>query len=555
MAKDESEWFDFKETTTILNIEMIKDILTNVCNEYIKEMFIGYTAKVTSEDRAKQIEDDFFNKYIPGALNLLTNQELRILFAISDHYNHSIFNPNKEYEEFPKVNIFNAGHILLYNFYDGVLGQNPTKELRENINNFFIRAWLNTTLQMYDLEVTKEIRESFNNKSDIFTQIKAKGLFKDNKKLYNDLFTFEKENAITQLTGQGKITRKELKTLTAETKVVTNISKKTNLDLDLQLFSNKDFIKILQGNGTNALMKIKTTSTLEGQIDFMGAATFEADNDFKLIIKDYAEGIPTHAWKLLDCFMIVFTQTKNPSIKLPLKDYMAMRGLKDPKSARIQVLESMNALSKIIYGATEKINGRRVHSGTISLFGGSKFIKNGIINFNFNTDFYGQLLNYKVYKVMDYPPGVLKTNDKEHPNAFYFYRFIVENYRMNEGKERVSFINVKTLMSKSPKMLTYEEVMSSNRNIKDRIIKPFIKDLDSLENVYCDIVAEDKKTIIDNVEDLTYSQFIKCYVKIDYTDYPRNIKRLDRKRKHQEAIRKKTAKNKEYPKRTTKKLN
>lgn len=553
MAKEDLTWKEYKQSVTTYSTEDIKETLTNVCMRYLKTVIIKDTLNETTEEARVSLEEDFLNNHIPKVLNILTNNELRILFTISDFSNHSLFIPIKEgSNEIPRRNIFNAGHIVIDIFYNGVLGSEPTNDLRTNINNFYIVAWLNTTLHMYDLVVTKEISDAFNNKSDIFTQIKEKGLFKENKKLYKDIFSLEKEDSLKLITGRGRLLRKEL---TAETKVVTNISKKTNLDLDLQLFNNNDFAKILQGKGTNALMKIKTTSTLEGQIDFMGAATFKTDSDFTLIIKDYAElmnGIPTHAWKLFDCFMLVFTKDKNPSIRLPLKDYMAMRGLKDLKSARKQVLESMDALSKISYEAKEKINGRWVHSGKISLFGGTQIIKNGVIQFNFNTDFYGQLLNYRV---MDYPPGVLKTNDNKYPNAFYFHRFIVENYTMNEGKERVSFINVKILMSKSPKMPSYEEVMSSNRNVKDRIIRPFIKDLDSLDNVYYDIVAEDKKTIIDNVEELTYSQFIKCYVKIDYTDYPRNIKRLERKRKHQEATRKKTSKNKEYSKGSYKKLN
>lgn len=565
MELDKTAQDQFSQTILTTNTEMIKDILIGVCTKYMEfeehfyEIVMNSVSHAIEEEKAfggepvepgiPRIKEDFINHHIPKALNTLTEHELRILFSMSSFHNHSFFIPLKEGSSEPiRRNLWNAGHIILDVFFDG-FDTEPSSDLRANINNFYITTWLDVIVKQFGLEVTKEIRDSFNNNTDIFTQIEERGLFKENKELYDSILKLSDDEEIIEDRRSGRAIKKEL---TAEAEVLSNASK--NLTLNLQLFGNKDFVKMIQGKGTNALMKIKTSSVLEGQLDVMGAATFKTGDDFTLIIKDYAElmnGIPTHAWKLFDCFMLVFTQTKDPSIRLPLKDYMDMRGLKDIKSTRKQVLESMDALSKISYEAKEKIKGRWVHSGTISLFGGTKIIKNGIIYFNFNADFYGQLIKYRV---MDYPPMILKTNDAKNPNAFYFSRYIAENYRMNEGKDRLNFISVKTMLEKSPKMPTYEEVMNGNRNVRDRIIEPFIRDLDSLDDVYYDIVSEDKETIIDHVEDLTYGEFIKCYLKIDYTDYPKNEARLERKKKHQEILRKKAAANKGYAKGSSKKL-
>lgn len=293
----------------------------------------------------------------------------------------------------------------------------------------------------------------------------------------------------------------------------------------------------LQGPALNKLITTKTANI--EQLGFLGEVVIEVDKNFKVIIEDYEElkkGIPTTAYFLLRAFLIHFTETEQDiRIKLPLRKYAEMRGLKDLKGLRKQVIEDMEALQKIKYECKEKIKGKWIDSGSISIYGGTGHIKNSIIHFNFNVDFYNQLKNYPI---MEYSKETLKINPQNNPYAFHLSEYIDLNYRLNEGKERVNIISTKTLISKVPKLPTYEEVMQSDRAYRRRIIKPVIRDLNSIEHLYYDLINEQGK-IITNTEDLNWEEFINSSIKVDYSDYPQHPERLKKKRKHnQKALKK-----------------
>jgi hypothetical protein len=326
-------------------------------------------------------------------------------------------------------------------------------------------------------------------------------------------------------------------------------------DMDIQellkTLSNKDpnFYLMLQGKVTNTLTKIKASSLIPEQMDLLGHnATIEVDDTFTLTIKEYDKlknGISTTAHQLLDGLLIHFTEagTKDVRVRLPLKKYMEMRGLKDEKGARQQVLEDIEALKSIEYKAREKIKGKWIRSGSISLYGGTGFIKNGIIYFNFNADFYKTLLNYKV---MEYSKETLKINTKRNPHAYYFSRYIDENYRLNEGMPRVNIISIAALISKAPLLPSYETVMEATRAISQRIIIPVIRDLDSIEHLNYQLLDQDNN-MVEDIQRLSYAEFIACKIKIDYINYPAHQKRIANKKLHiSEAIKasKKTPKTK-----------
>ena len=323
-------------------------------------------------------------------------------------------------------------------------------------------------------------------------------------------------------------------------------SKQTKLnEMEKINFLSDSFYTILQNKPINNLSKVRTNN-LFGQLDFLGNAEIKIDDSFTLKIKDYIKlgnGIPTTAWMLLDCFLIHFTEQtiKDTRIRLPLNKYMEMRELSDPKTAREQVLRDMKALQLIEYEAREKIGRKWVNSGIVSIFGGTGYIKNSVIYFNFNTDFYNALLTYRV---MEYSKETLKLNPKQNPHAYYFSRYIDENYRLNEGKERVSIISIATLMNKAPHLLTYNEVMESPTHkgrVYDFIIEPVIRDLDSIDRLYYDFV-KDNGDIITNPLDLFkgtggYEKFITSKIKIDYGEYINHTQRIERQKKHTEKAR------------------
>jgi len=318
------------------------------------------------------------------------------------------------------------------------------------------------------------------------------------------------------------------------------MSKETKQDLE------HFFYKMLQGKATNAISKVKTTNLI-GQIDMLGNAEIKIDSTFTLRIKNYktlTNGISTTTFMLLDCFLIHFTEQskKDVRIRLPLRKYMEMRELNDLKSARAQVLSGIEALKLIEYEALEKIGGKWKPSGSISIYGGTGYIKNGIIYFNFNVDFFNVLLNYRV---MEYSKETLRLNPKQHPHAYYFSRYIDENYCMNEGKERVSIITIKTLIKKSPLLPSYDEIIQSptyKGNVYRGIIEPVIKDLDSIDRLFYDFIDKAGKIIDDPLITFKgtggYMEFISSKIRINYSDYEQHTERIERRKRHTEKAHK-----------------
>ena len=301
---------------------------------------------------------------------------------------------------------------------------------------------------------------------------------------------------------------------------------------------HEDFKHILQGQALNALTKVKTKNLLK---DKAGNAGVKVDNNFSLTIKEYSTlpgGIPITAFMLLDCFVIHFTNQpiKSVCIRLPLSEYMDMRRLSDVKAAREQVLRDIEALKKIEYQAREKIRGKWVQSGSVSLYGGTGYIKNGIIHFNFNADFFNTLLTYRI---MDYSVETLRLNPKQHPHAYFLSRYIDVNYRVNEGENRVKTISVATLIKNAPYLPTRDEVMKSasyRGNIYNAIIEPIVRDLDSIERLYYDFIDENGVTIDDPLNTFKgiggFERFISSRIQVDYSDYEKHPKRIERKRVH-----------------------
>jgi hypothetical protein len=287
-----------------------------------------------------------------------------------------------------------------------------------------------------------------------------------------------------------------------------------------------DFYLVIQSNSINTLTKLNTKGLMH---DRLGDAEIRCGDNFVLRIRKYKSfenkngkifekenGMNTLSYMFLDILLIKFAQTKDLNIRFKLHEYMDMRGLKDRTAAREQVLQSIEALSRIEYEAYENIKGKWIYSGLVSIFGGSGFIKNGMIHFNFNSDFYNLLLNYSV---MNYSTNTLKSDPRT--NSYYFSRYIDENYRINEGKKRVNKITVKTLISRSPNLPKFEEVI--DRHYKERIIIPFIRDLNKLEHIEYRIINNKNEVVIDP-EKMLYKDFINSAIYVDYKNYPRHNK-------------------------------
>ena len=290
------------------------------------------------------------------------------------------------------------------------------------------------------------------------------------------------------------------------------------------------FVKMAQNKAINALPAFFKTNL---QIDVLGNATGDA-NGVNFIIDGYAsnaEGLKAQTYMLNDALLIKYTQTRSQTIELPLKEYAEMRGLtgktKDQlKNLRKEVVSALSLLASISYQCKERVKGKMVDSGLIRINGGTAIVKNGVIRWNYNTDLIPWL---ERLPPMDYSRETLTADPRT--NQYFFSRYIDQNYRVNEGRERVSTISIKTLLSKAQNLPTIEEVRKGRHSPKARIIQPFFRDLDNIERLYYDVIGKDGQIIADPTN-LDYDTFIQCSIRVDYSEYETHPERVKKRVRH-----------------------
>lgn len=176
-------------------------------------------------------------------------------------------------------------------------------------------------------------------------------------------------------------------------------------------------------------------------------------------------------FKLLDVIIIWFNQNNNSlEVKFQLDEYMKLCGLVDKKEARRQINSDLEILNAISIGYKSKSvncsDMRIIESGTI---------KNSIIIVHLASDFANMLSKCPV---MPYPLALLSIRSDKFPNAPYMLRKMIEQKNLKYKKPNENVISVRTLLASSPLIPAIEAVRgSSNRSQKERIIKPFIRDL------------------------------------------------------------------------------
>jgi hypothetical protein len=294
----------------------------------------------------------------------------------------------------------------------------------------------------------------------------------------------------------------------------------------------QDFYLLAQSQSSNKLDKQITKHISDpAQFDLYGNGTV-FDKDFKLFIKGYMElanGVNQSAAMLLDSLMIAATQSglRSTLITLPLKEYMNMRDLRDEKETRAQVKRDIDALERVSF--EYRGIGKQRAWLRVSIAGGTVGqIKNGDIVFRFNQDFFD---SYRIgsenkYLYMYFPREALRGNIRQHPHKYWIARKIAEHKRMNLGKPNEDIISVQTLIDACPHFPNYESIIkSSDRHILERIIDPFERDMDELNQS----LAWHYTDMEENPRD--YQTFITATVTIIWKYYPDTKELEDKKAK------------------------
>lgn len=235
-------------------------------------------------------------------------------------------------------------------------------------------------------------------------------------------------------------------------------------------------LSIFDGSATTQLdpkKKQEFTLTIENFEDLEKVLSNELYNSHKA---------NQSAGKLLDSFLIKMTEQgfTSTTATIPLKEYAELTGKKDLKELRARTKADLQVLKRVKFSSTPKRKSKNNQDYIdIYLFGGTEGIINGNIVFKFNENFFQIFSQQRHFLYI--PLEVLQSNERKNPHTYLLYKKIVSHKRMNLGKKNENTIKVKTLYDYCVTLPRYEDVMSTDKHIDQRIIQPFERDLDIIK--------------------------------------------------------------------------
>ena len=351
----------------------------------------------------------------------------------------------------------------------------------------------------------------------------------------------------------SSIADKESITQSYRTKIESSQAKSSKWD--------EPYLYISQNNLTNYFNKVINLSPSRGDLSVwdtqatykQGPMTIEMPH-YDQLLEKFSIGktgeFNIHTKKMLDIATLAFSQNgHNPVIRLSIKKYMELCGLRDEKETRKQVNAALEALYDISLSYDDSKNKNKSRNYGDMRICDIKGIKNGVIYLHF-TQAYTVMLTE--CPVMPYPIAILQASvGREHRNSYFIARKMAEHKNMNIGKRNENIISVRALLEAAPYLPTEKEVRSSDRHFDRRIITPFLEDLEKACNSLgigsegYELHYEGGAEIPDDeLVNLNYETFINAYVRFDeMPDYPDQTKRLEakaaRERKEKETPKKK----------------
>ncbi|GHT93108.1 hypothetical protein FACS1894122_07850 [Alphaproteobacteria bacterium] len=297
---------------------------------------------------------------------------------------------------------------------------------------------------------------------------------------------------------------------------------------ELRLYINKKIPTIatpfFKEKTTKALSTLPSANVKKAQLDLyrqelatiiIDNVTYEIEN-----FHDVKKHMTASTMKIVDFLLNEDIKFVGNTFRSSVKEFMEFRGLKDFNNAKQQLIDGFRFLSKLVWTSEEKKKGKKVGSSTrISIWGGYSNVEDGKIEFTFGEKFLESLEGCSVKKKSR---QLMNTNDHKNPYSYFFGDTITTHKHMNRLKSNANLISVRTIISKCPIFPTYDEVITTGRQIQQRIIDPFERDMTALSEMfsweYCHtngIPLSD-----DEIQNFNYDVFINCLVKIVWKNDP-----------------------------------
>lgn len=282
------------------------------------------------------------------------------------------------------------------------------------------------------------------------------------------------------------------------------------------------FDTIRQGPGTNKLVFAKPTKKNTIVDTITGAAT-TTKGDVVLKMNNYSKlsGPKTSTYQLLMVLNAKLTSEgmKGPRVSMSLADYMSARGLKNRKETKAQVQKDLEVLMNTTLSWEERRRGKIETFRAVNLADSASISRNGDISFTFSSTFFEILKSYPIARISSQLP---KVNSHKNPNAFAFLYKINLHKAMNYNKANADVIAVSTLLDVASTIPSFDEVMQGNRNLTERIIEPFERDLNALADTftweYCH--RNHAPLMQAELETFDFSTFKELLIHVIWNNYP-----------------------------------
>ncbi len=293
-----------------------------------------------------------------------------------------------------------------------------------------------------------------------------------------------------------------------------------------------------------------------------GKATFN-QGTVQMVIERYNNLMGTlrpSTAKLLDVLAIQLTEQNTfnakkerikPDVEISLSEYAELKGMTLTKSSKDKLRQEASRDLEILRVAALRWDDKKTKKRTNQPFTNitsSGEVRNSIIYYRFNPDFASLLIGaYTAF----FPLNLFKL-DERNVNLYAVGRKLFEHYCNIDNVERGinNIIGVTTILEVCNGMPTYEDVLASNRCVRERIIVPIEKILNTLKDVcgYSWEYCQGKKVPLteeqrEGLENNDYSIFKTLYIHYEIPNIPDQTERIEKRieSRKQRAL---TAKNK-----------
>lgn len=230
---------------------------------------------------------------------------------------------------------------------------------------------------------------------------------------------------------------------------------------------------------------------------------------FIILLSELTKNIP-HDTKICN----LETAAKYMSVSISLKDYMKIRNLKDMKSARSQLRESLEMLhaASLSYASIDKKGKEIVEKFHIIDYFKYELNK-GVAHINISPTL---ILHVALKKqLQNYNRNLLTINDRTNPNSFNLGHELLADARRNKNKanrniDGVFIINTKKLLDVCG--LKYD------KHFTTRVLERFENDMDALVFDYnvlknWNLCKKGREPLTDaELRELNYETFLETYV-------------------------------------------